>query len=97
MRTVVNKPDANGDQLRIASAHVLVGTRELLGEQLDGRARLFQALCRAQGWDEVLQLRSSNGYNFVPSGKDFFTADIRTGLAFSLWDCGHNRQVFEES
>jgi len=96
MRTVISKSYANGDELYITAAHALVGARELVGEQLTGRARLFQALRRAHSWDEVLQLITSNGYNIASSGEDFFAADIRTGLAFSLWDCGHNRLVFEE-
>lgn len=96
MRSVLNKLDEFIDRMDTGSILELCVTRDAVAQQLKGRADLYHALRNASSWDEVMSLLSASGYTFVQNSENFIAADMRTGLMFSLWDCGHNRCVFEE-
>jgi len=61
-----------------------------------GRAELYQGLRAAKSWNEVLTLLKQSGYDLGLIEGVLFASNNRSGLAFSLVDCGHNLQVFEE-
>ncbi|WP_137887464.1 hypothetical protein [Pseudomonas sp. 2FE] len=66
--------------------------KTIIGE----RNALFQNLRSAKTWNAVYETLSDDGYYIVPAEGELIAVNVDTGVMFSLWDCGHNLQVFEE-
>lgn len=57
---------------------------------------LCEKLRRAHSWDQVLHILAAYDYTLMPFGDDIFVVNFYRRRVFVLWECGHNRQVFEE-